>query len=109
MEVAEKLCSKPSECLTTLIVNDPFEVVSKMRQPQYARFQVNIMMIATKSLDSTLVIPIYCPAFATKFKIVNAWNPVKSSLLFQQTETKCGHPLTGNFLHPMFRFITMLI
>ena len=105
VEVAEELCSKPSECLTTIFVDDSSEVVSMMRQPKYAKYQVNIMIIPTmERFQSTVVVPVYCPFFATKLKVVNAWSPLKNTLLFKQTETECGHPLTGKFSgakHPL--------
>ena len=97
IEVAERLCSSPSKCLTTLFVENQDVVVSKMRDPKYARYQVNIMMILSEDFNSTVVVPIYCPFFANKLKIVNVWNPLKNSLTFKQTETKCGHPLTGKY------------
>ena len=97
IEVAENLCSKPSKCLTTLFVDDPTEIKLKMEEEKYSKYQVNIMIIPSKNLQNTVLIPVYCPAFAIKYKIVNAWNPVKKSLIFQQTEPQCGDPLAGNF------------
>ena len=94
LEEAEDLCSSPSKCLTTLFVDDYSDVVSHMGQAKYSKYQVNIMMIPTNP-ETTAVITLYCPFYATKFKKVNAWNPLKSSLLFRETKTDCGHPLTG--------------
>ena len=96
IEVAEDLCSIPSKCLTTLLVDDSSAVMPKLTEPKYAKYQVNILMIPMKSFRKTIVIPVYCPFFATKVQIANAWNPVKNSLLFQNTKTECGHPLFGN-------------
>ena len=81
VEVAEKLCSSPSKCLTTLFVENQDVVVSKMRDPKYARYQVNIMMIPTGDYKNTVVVPVYCPSFANKLKIVNVWNPLKHTSL----------------------------
>ena len=63
IDVAEKLCSVPSKCLTTLFVNDPSEVVLRMKHPRFSRHTVNIMMIPTKNFDRTVVISVYCPYF----------------------------------------------
>ena len=95
IEIAEDLCKTPSKCITTLFEDDTSKVALKMKKPKFSIYQTNIMMIPVKNIERTAIISVYCPAFATKLSVVNAWNPTKKSLLFEQTETQCGHPLVG--------------
>ena len=97
LDIAEKLCFNPKQCLTTIFADDYTKVVRHLEQVQYANFQVNVMMVPSSGrLNQPMVAPLYCPFFPTKFKIVNVWSPLRNSLLYSKTMTQCGHPLKGN-------------
>ena len=94
IQAAEDLCTNPRECLTTIFTRNYTTVVSHLRQVKLARYQVNVMMIPVGQLSTP--VPLYCPFYAIKFKIVNMWSSHRESLLFQNTKTECGHPLKGD-------------